>query len=92
MAAMKPSWKRIAGSALLLTPLLMLATGCAKHLQAQIPITAVAIPCRDVKAIDFAAPDHPGEPDPDNSIDTTETIDQIRDYNAAYGAVCERAK
>jgi hypothetical protein len=46
------------------------------------------IPCRQAPPISFAAPDRFNEPDPENTIDTMETVGDIRRFNAVRDAIC----
>lgn len=59
---------------------------------ALIPITAAieAVPCRDLTELSYSAPKFIGEPDPNNEIDTWETIVPLRTQNAKIKAVCSK--
>lgn len=67
---------KLIGLAMLLP---MLVTGC--QTTRTIPITGItaAIPCRDLKPILYSARE-----------DSRFTADQVRQFNAAYDAVCKR--
>ena len=69
---------------------LALTSGCAKSIPPTVNIIAAvnAIPCRDLKAITYAAPHFVKEADAENQIDTTQTIEQIVLFNAAYDVAC----
>lgn len=92
---MRQSWKAIVNSTASMISLMLLATGCATTSipSARTPAIAVAsrgkvIPCRQAPPIGFAAPVRLNEPDPENTIDTPETVGDIRRFNAVRDAIC----